>query len=160
MRPSGAATSWVVGADAHLYDDLDAAAIPALLGSCFDGDNVDAQACTSSSSPRRYPKWKVGVIIGNAGETIKHIQLHSGAKIQVTRDMDVQPGSRTRLADLSGTPDQISRAEQLISDVFAKADAGSFGTISSCVEQFQMQIANNKLGDRDLEPNFMVDCEI
>ena len=74
--------------------------------------------------------------------------------------MDVQPGSRTRLADLSGTPDQISRAEQLISDVFAKADAGSFGTISSCVEQFQMQIANNKLGDRDLEPNFMVDCEI
>ncbi|EMS45404.1 Far upstream element-binding protein 2 [Triticum urartu] len=86
----------------------------------------------------------VGVIIGNAGETIKHIQLHSGAKIQVTRDMDVQPGSRTRLADLSGTPDQISRAEQLISDVFAEADAGSFGTISSCVEQFQMQIANNK----------------
>ncbi|XP_048572558.1 uncharacterized protein LOC125552889 isoform X2 [Triticum urartu] len=60
--------------------------------------------------------------------------------------MDVQPGSRTRLADLSGTPDQISRAEQLISDVFAEADAGSFGTISSCVEQFQMQIANNKFG--------------
>ncbi|XBI75978.1 hypothetical protein VPH35_069273 [Triticum aestivum] len=54
MRPSGAATSWVVGADAHLYDDLDAAAIPALLGSCFDGDNVDAQACTSSSSPRSH----------------------------------------------------------------------------------------------------------
>lgn len=46
--------------------------------------------------------------------------------------------------------------------------AGSFGTISNwkynapqpSVEQFQMQIANNKLGDRDLEPNFMVDCEI
>ncbi|XP_037477730.1 poly(rC)-binding protein 1-like, partial [Triticum dicoccoides] len=95
-------------------------------------------------------KWKVGVIIGNSGETIKHIQLQSGAKIQVTRDMDVQSRSQTRLADLSGTPNQISRAEQLISDVLAEVDANSFGTISNwkynapqpSVEQFQMQIAN------------------
>ena len=32
------------GADAHLYDDPDAAAIPALLDSRFDGEQVDAQA--------------------------------------------------------------------------------------------------------------------
>ncbi|KAI4972829.1 hypothetical protein ZWY2020_003754 [Hordeum vulgare] len=66
--------------------------------------------------------------------------------------MDVQPWSQTRLVDLSGTPDHISRAEQLISDVLAEAHAGSFGTIPNwkynapqpSVEQFQMQIANNK----------------
>ncbi|XP_044971084.1 far upstream element-binding protein 1-like, partial [Hordeum vulgare subsp. vulgare] len=95
-------------------------------------------------------KWKVGVIIGKGGETIKHIQLQSGAKIQVTRDMDVQSWSQTRLVDLSSTPDHISRAEQLISDVLAEAHAGLFGTIPNwkynapqpSVEQFQMQIAN------------------
>jgi far upstream element-binding protein len=100
------------------------------------------------------PNGRVGVIIGKSGETIKHLQLQSGAKIQVTRDMDVQPGSQTRSVELSGTPDQISRAEQLINDVLAEADAGSSGTVSSRkynapqpgAEQFQMQIANNKVG--------------
>uniref|UniRef100_A0A453QL31 Uncharacterized protein n=1 Tax=Aegilops tauschii subsp. strangulata TaxID=200361 RepID=A0A453QL31_AEGTS len=65
----------------------------------------------------------------------------------------VQPRSQTRLVDLSGTPDQISRDEQLISDVLAEADAGSFGTISNrkynapqpSAEQSQMQLANNKV---------------
>ncbi|XBI69262.1 hypothetical protein VPH35_048351 [Triticum aestivum] len=45
MRASGAAASWVVGrmgTDAHLYDDPEDAAIPALLDSRFDGDKVDA----------------------------------------------------------------------------------------------------------------------
>ncbi|KAI4984220.1 hypothetical protein ZWY2020_047918 [Hordeum vulgare] len=95
----------------------------------------------------------VGVIIGKARETIKHIQLQSGSKIQVTRDMYVQPGSQTRLVDLSGTPDHISSVEQLISDVLAEANDGSFGTIPTwkynapqpSAEQFQMQIANNKV---------------
>ncbi|KAI5019393.1 hypothetical protein ZWY2020_044281 [Hordeum vulgare] len=39
MRASGAAASWVVGrmsTDAHLYDDPEDAAIPALLDSRFD----------------------------------------------------------------------------------------------------------------------------
>lgn len=100
------------------------------------------------------PNGRVGVIIGKSGETIKHLQLQSGAKIQVTRDMDVQPGSQTRSVDLSGTPEQISRAEELIRDVLAEADAGSSGTVSNRkynapqpgAEQFQMQIANNKVG--------------
>nr|CDM87126.1 unnamed protein product [Triticum aestivum] len=45
MRASGAAASWVVGrmgTDAHLYDDPEDAAIPALLDSRFDADKVDA----------------------------------------------------------------------------------------------------------------------
>lgn len=60
---------------------------------------------------------RVGVIIGKGGETIKYLQLQSGAKIQVTRDMDADPNAPTRTVDLTGTPDQISKAEQLINDV-------------------------------------------
>ncbi|XP_037446192.1 far upstream element-binding protein 1-like [Triticum dicoccoides] len=102
----------------------------------------------------------VGFIIGKAGETVKYLQAQSGAKIQVTRDMDVQPGSQTRSVDLSGTPDQINRAEQLIIGVLAEADARSSGTISNRkynaaqpgAEQFQMQISNNKVIPLHLPP--------
>lgn len=60
------------------------------------------------------------MIIGKGGETIKYLQLQSGAKIQVTRDVDADPGSTTRGVDLMGTPDQIAKAEQLIQDVLSE----------------------------------------
>lgn len=63
---------------------------------------------------------QVGVIIGKAGETIKYLQLQSGARIQVTRDMDADPTSLTRMVELTGTPEQISKAEQLVNDVLAE----------------------------------------
>lgn len=63
---------------------------------------------------------QVGVIIGKAGETIKYLQLQSGAKIQVTRDMDADPNSLTRTVELVGTSEQISKAEQLINDVLTE----------------------------------------
>lgn len=66
------------------------------------------------------PNGRVGVIIGKGGETIKYLQLQSGAKIQVTRDMDADPNSPTRLVELMGTPDQIAKAEQLINDVLSE----------------------------------------
>ena len=60
------------------------------------------------------------MIIGKSGETIKYLQAQSGAKIQVTRDMDADPNSQTRSVELMGTSEQISRAEQLINDVLAE----------------------------------------
>lgn len=63
---------------------------------------------------------QVGVIIGRSGETIKYLQHQSGAKIQVTRDIDADPNAPTRAVELTGTPDQISRAEELINDVLAE----------------------------------------
>ena len=66
------------------------------------------------------PNGRVGVIIGKGGETIKYLQLQSGAKIQVTRDMDADPYSQTRTVELTGTPDQIAKAEQLIQDVLSE----------------------------------------
>lgn len=72
-----------------------------------------------SSKKIDVPNGRVGVIIGKGGETIKYLQTQSGAKIQVTRDMDADLNSSTRIVELMGTPEQISKAEQLINDVLA-----------------------------------------
>ncbi|KAK1417911.1 hypothetical protein QVD17_27047 [Tagetes erecta] len=107
----------------------------------------------NSSKKIEIPNGKVGVIIGKAGETIKYLQLQSGAKIQITRDMDADPHSLTRDVDISGSADAIAKAEQLIKDVLAEAEAGGSGTVSRRVsgqsagaEQFVMKIPNKKVG--------------
>ncbi|KAL6536237.1 hypothetical protein OROGR_012809 [Orobanche gracilis] len=99
------------------------------------------------------PNGRVGVIIGKGGDTIKYLQLQSGAKIQVTRDMDADPNSAMRAVDLMGTPDQIAKAVQLINDVLSEAEGTGSGTVSrrltgqtSGFEQFVMKVANNKVG--------------
>lgn len=98
------------------------------------------------------PNGRVGVIIGKAGETIKYLQLQSGAKIQVTRDMDSDPHSLTREVELTGSAESIAKAEELIKDVLAEAESGGSGTVSRRVsgqqggaEQFSMQIPTNKV---------------
>ncbi|KAL9376497.1 hypothetical protein Peur_030617 [Populus x canadensis] len=118
--------------------------IPASYGSYPGGSGL--------SKKIDVPQGRVGVIIGKGGETIKYLQLQSGAKIQVTRDMDADPNSPYRIVELMGTPEQIAKAEQLINDVLAEADAGGSGTISRRYagqggsEHFSMKIPNNKVG--------------
>ncbi|KAA3477490.1 far upstream element-binding protein 1-like [Gossypium australe] len=105
-----------------------------------------------SSKKIDIPQNRVGVIIGKAGETIKYLQLQSGAKIQVQRDMDADPNSVTRPVELVGTAEQISKAEQLINDVLAEAETGGSGIVSRRLtgqagsEHFEMKIPNNKVG--------------
>jgi len=93
--------------------------------------NVDAKPQYSAVPPVSYshqgtskkidiPNGRVGVIIGKGGETIKYLQLQSGAKIQVTRDMDADPNSVTRTVELMGTPEAIASAEKLINEVLAE----------------------------------------
>ncbi|PRQ23253.1 putative K domain-containing protein [Rosa chinensis] len=99
------------------------------------------------------PNGKVGVIIGKQGETIRQLQLQSGAKIQITRDSEADLNSLTRDVELTGTSEQISRAEQLINDVIAEADAGGsapstnqgFNSMQPGGEQFVMKVPNNKV---------------
>ncbi|CAK7353040.1 unnamed protein product [Dovyalis caffra] len=118
--------------------------IPVSYGSYLGG--------SGSSKKIEIPQGRVGVIIGKGGETIKYLQLQSGAKIQVTRDMDADPNSPCRMVELMGTPEQITKAEQLINDVLAEADAGGSGTVSRRFagqggsEHFALKIPNNKVG--------------
>ncbi|CAL1389995.1 unnamed protein product [Linum trigynum] len=119
--------------------------VPASYGSFMGG----------TSKRIEIPNGRVGVIIGKSGETIKFLQAKSGAKIQVTRDLDADPNSPTRAVELVGTPEQIETAERLINDVLAEADAGGSGTVSRRQggqggggggDHFVMKIPNNKVG--------------
>ncbi|URE09254.1 Far upstream element-binding protein [Musa troglodytarum] len=126
--------------------------IPSQIG--MTAQSVPVYGYQGSSKKIEIPNGRVGVIIGKSGETIKYLQAQSGAKIQVTRDMDADPNSQTRSVELMGTSEQISRAEQLINDVLSEADAGASGVIAGRkhggvqpgAEQFQMNVPNNKVG--------------
>jgi far upstream element-binding protein len=96
----------------------------------FDSYDLKAQYSTASygsSKKIEIPNGRVGVLIGKSGETIKYLQLQSGAKIQVTRDMDADPNSTMRMVELTGTSDAVASAEKLINDVLAEV---SFQLIS------------------------------
>ncbi|MQM06260.1 hypothetical protein Taro_039079 [Colocasia esculenta] len=96
----------------------------------------------------------VGVLIGKAGETIRLLQFNSGAKIQITRDAEADPNSTTRTVELIGTVESVNKAEKLIKDVIAEADAGGspslvargFGLAQPGSEQLQIQVPNEKIG--------------
>lgn len=91
------------------------------MGLAFSGPPQGASYGYPAPSKKiEIPNGRVGVIIGKGGETIKYLQLQSGAKIQVTRDMDADPNSASRGVELMGTPEQVAKAEQLIKDVLAE----------------------------------------
>ncbi|WJX35356.1 hypothetical protein P8452_23359 [Trifolium repens] len=121
----------------------------------FDSYDLKPQYSTASygsSKKIEIPNGRVGVLIGKSGETIKYLQLQSGAKIQVTRDMDADPNSTMRMVELTGTSDAVASAEKLINDVLAEAEAGGTGggtrrmAAQSGGDEFAMQIPNNKVG--------------
>ncbi|KAF0900798.1 hypothetical protein E2562_035295 [Oryza meyeriana var. granulata] len=100
------------------------------------------------------PNNKVGVLIGKSGETIRNLQMNSGAKIQITKDAEADANAPTRSVELVGTLESIDKAEQLIKNVIAEADAGGspaliargFGSGQSGSEQFEMLVPDNKVG--------------
>ncbi|KAK1386854.1 Far upstream element-binding protein 3 [Heracleum sosnowskyi] len=118
--------------------------------------NEDTSGAKSMSRKMEVPNNKVGVLIGKAGDTIRFLQYNSGARIQITRDADADPYSGTRPVELIGTLDNITKAEKLIKDVIAEADAGGspalvargFNTVQAtgAGEQIQIQVPNEKVG--------------
>ncbi|XP_072971500.1 uncharacterized protein [Typha angustifolia] len=125
-------------------------------GSVSTAGQSDSYGLASTASSRKIevPNNKVGVLIGKAGDTIKFLQINSGAKIQITRDGEADPNSSTRPVELIGSLESINKAEQLIRDVIAEADAGGspalvargFGTVQSGAEQTEIQVPNEKVG--------------
>eukprot|EP00252_Welwitschia_mirabilis_P003219 TRINITY_DN13304_c0_g1_i3.p1 TRINITY_DN13304_c0_g1~~TRINITY_DN13304_c0_g1_i3.p1 ORF type:complete len:695 (+),score=149.34 TRINITY_DN13304_c0_g1_i3:207-2291(+) len=100
----------------------------------------------STSRKMEIPLDKVGLIIGKGGETIKYLQYQSGAKMQVIQNQEIGANPLTRFVELSGTPEQLKRAEQLVNDVIKGAEASGSGNVPPGSEQVQMKVANDKVG--------------
>ncbi|KAF8411904.1 hypothetical protein HHK36_004462 [Tetracentron sinense] len=110
----------------------------------------------TTSLKMEVPNNKVGVLIGKAGETIRFLQYNSGAKIQITRDADADPYSSTRPVELIGSIDNVNKAEKLIKDVIAEAEAGGSPSLvargftaaqgGGATEQIHIQVPNEKVG--------------
>uniref|UniRef100_A0A5B7C385 Putative far upstream element-binding protein 1-like n=1 Tax=Davidia involucrata TaxID=16924 RepID=A0A5B7C385_DAVIN len=121
---------------------------PALFSSFIPPLSGQFHSSQGTSKIITIPNGKVGVVIGKGGETIKYLQLQSGVNIQITKDSDADPYSQTRGVELTGTMDQISRAEQLIDDVINETDGGGSAPSASMqpgAEQFIMKVPNDKV---------------
>lgn len=64
--------------------------------------------------------WQVGTLIGKGGEMVRHLQLNSGAKIQIRRDAEADPNSALRPVEIIGNVACIEKAEKLINTVIAE----------------------------------------
>ncbi|KAI3955056.1 hypothetical protein MKW98_005059 [Papaver atlanticum] len=95
----------------------------------------DSQRHTSGLIDRVHTvKWSSLVIrlmflLGKAGETIRLLQNNSGAKIQITEDAEADRYSTTRPVESVGSLENVNKAENLIRDVVAEADAGGFPSL-------------------------------
>ncbi|KAK4755918.1 hypothetical protein SAY87_009675 [Trapa incisa] len=89
----------------------------------------------STSKRIEIPIDRIGFIAGKDGETIKFLQNQSGAKIQVICDADADSRTRTRTVELKGTAEHVGKAEQIIKEVLAEAEAGGSGLVSRRDEQ-------------------------
>mmetsp|Transcript_40660 Transcript_40660/g.68079 ORF Transcript_40660/g.68079 Transcript_40660/m.68079 type:complete len:445 (-) Transcript_40660:543-1877(-) len=67
------------------------------------------------------PKEMVGRVIGRGGETIKGLQQHSGAKIQID-----QTGNPCKVT-MAGPPQAVAEAQRMINDIINGGDGGFGG---------------------------------
>ncbi|CEP09950.1 hypothetical protein [Parasitella parasitica] len=71
------------------------------------------------------PSSAVGLIIGRGGETVRSMQDQSGARVKIDPNND--PNSDERIVNISGDPQCVAIAKQLVLDKVAEATRGSGG---------------------------------
>ncbi|CAI5739188.1 unnamed protein product [Hyaloperonospora brassicae] len=71
----------------------------------------------SSSVDMKVPRDLVGYIIGRGGETIRDLQMKSGAHIQIVREDEGAPPTPDRFVNITGNPGSLSLAQQLIQNL-------------------------------------------
>lgn len=79
----------------------------------------------------RVPDAMVGLIIGRGGEQINKIQQDSGCKVQIAHD---SAGLPERSVSLTGSPDAIQRAKELIDDIVSRGHESTNGQGGSMQE--------------------------
>ncbi|KAF4045553.1 KH domain [Phytophthora infestans] len=71
----------------------------------------------SSSYDMKVPRELVGYIIGRGGETIRDLQMKSGAHIQIVREEEGAPQTADRFVNIAGNQDTLELAQKLIQNL-------------------------------------------
>jgi predicted PilT family ATPase len=75
-----------------------------------------------SSTVISIPAFRVGLVIGRGGETIRDLQDRSGARIAISPDN--MPGSTEREVTITGSDAAVQQAKALIEEVVASDNRG------------------------------------
>ncbi|KAJ3050725.1 hypothetical protein HK097_008274 [Rhizophlyctis rosea] len=78
-------------------------------------------------SSMQVPGHKVGLVIGRGGETIHSLQDRSGAKIAVTPETDEDRNTQMRTITMTGTPQAVDTARDLIHELVNSQPQGRGG---------------------------------
>ncbi|CAN8290143.1 unnamed protein product [Cochlearia groenlandica] len=115
-----------------------------------NGGDPQKEVDNTQSITRRIevPSSKVGTLIGKGGEMVRHLQVTSGAKIQIRRDAEADPNSSLRPVELIGTVSCVDKAEKLIHGVIAESEAGGIPALAArgVPEQMEIKVPNDKVG--------------
>ena len=120
---------------AHNGNSADASYRPATVAQLIGG-NAAAAALTPlgdwPSEEIQVPNGVVGFIIGRGGETITSMQSRTGAKIQIQKEHELQPGQTMRTITVSGpTPEAVDQCKTMIQSMVddrVRASGGRGGT--------------------------------
>lgn len=103
--------------------------------SSYGGDGGGSSSYGGGGGPSRdastdmqVPRDLVGYIIGRGGETIRDLQLKSGAHIQIVREEEGAPATPHRFVNISGTEDALQRAQTMIQNLIDERMAGGRGS--------------------------------
>ncbi|KAL8016985.1 putative K domain-containing protein [Plasmopara halstedii] len=70
-----------------------------------------------SSFDMKVPRDLVGYIIGRGGETIRDLQMKSGAHIQIVREEEGAPQTADRFVNITGNEETLANAQKLIQNL-------------------------------------------
>lgn len=73
------------------------------------------------------PRDLVGYIIGRGGDTIRDLQVKSGAHIQIVREEEGAPQTPHRYVSIAGTDDALDRAQKMIENLIEERMNGGRG---------------------------------
>ncbi|GMF10753.1 unnamed protein product [Phytophthora lilii] len=82
-------------------------------GNAHYGPGHDGQ----SSVDMKVPRDLVGYIIGRGGETIRDLQMKSGAHIQIVREEEGAPATPDRFVNITGNQEALDLAQRLIQNL-------------------------------------------
>ena len=111
-------------------------------------NNNDGGAATTNSGggigfQMRVPNHLVGFVIGKGGENIHRMQSLSGGRVQIQKEMDMQPNETHRIVTLTGTNEAVEDMKQRIEEIIRNRTGGGFDAAAN---------GGGGVGGRDARP--------